>query len=113
LSDELHPITTEVSQAPELGASVNAPAPLPQFALREYFGVWQPSIQEEDAMNYILEEAKNSGLVSKGDILLMLSDIERKVGMNELPRLMRVFNWMKVNAQISDLLKQRKAFENA
>lgn len=103
---------TERTLEVQAEGSLNQPTQtLDQFALFEYFNNYQPTFKDQDAMSYIVKYASDNGVNGKGELFLMLRDIESKLGTNELPRLLRIVNYLKVTSQIGDLLKVQQSYE--
>jgi len=82
------------------------------ISLKGFFNVERPTVEEEEAMNWIYGQFEKMGATDMSEILLGIRDIEKRmVTPIGTPRAIAVKNYLKINSQIADLQGQREAME--
>ena len=82
------------------------------ISLKGYFGIDNPTVEEEDAMNWIYEQFEKMGPVNMAEILLSLREVERRISIPiDVGRLKAVRNFLKINSHIADLQGQLEAMK--
>lgn len=83
------------------------------LSLKGFFGIENPSVEEEEAMNWIYDKFEKAGATNMSEILIALKEIENKIGIQPLGvgRLIGIKNYLKLNAQIAELEEQKRAME--
>ena len=83
------------------------------LSLKGFFNIDDPSLVEEEALNWIYEQFDKMGAVNMAEVLWGLKEIERKMGIGTIgeSRVISVRNYLKINAQIADLESQKDAIE--
>jgi len=94
--------------------SVGNPATLEEidFApLLDYFGMDRPLLDEKNDLRYIYNWVRKQG-EEKGDQMLALKKLEIKLGFPPTGenRLKRIVNYLKIDEQLEDLLKEQEAY---
>lgn len=106
----IEPQNTEIttSHTVTMGSNQNDPKIEP---LKGFFGVKDPSIEEEDAMKYIVNYFVSHNIIEMPLILLNIREIQRHLGALDLTmsRLTAVKNYLKTQAQIEMLQGEQKS----
>jgi hypothetical protein len=112
--DIIEPSTTEEKESLDTNhPSSDLTRDMNFISLKGYFNLDNPSVEEEEALNWIYKEFEKMGTFDMSEMLLNLKDVERRIGVQPpgTSRATAIRNYLKINSQISDLQGQREAME--
>lgn len=81
--------------------------------LRHYFGIETGDSRSDDKLRFIIDWAKKRGIKSRGDLFAELKKYEMRLGEPNLgeTREGRLYRYLRLDQQISDLFKEMEAYE--
>lgn len=92
---------------------VNSSQDLNFISLQGFLGINNPTTEEKDGMNYIIEFFSQNGAKNMSDILLSIKGIENRLGITPIgqSRISALKNYLKISSTIAELKRQQEAME--
>lgn len=106
MSDIIQPKAIEQPAQNKLSdTTITDVSAVPIVSLKGYFNIELPTVEEQNCMQWIYSYFESIGTPSTTEMLLNLRGVEQQLGMAQLgeSRVKRLYQYFKLNKQISDL----------
>jgi hypothetical protein len=108
LTPQITETPTVVEPSPDVLTKVESEPLDLLIKAQKHFEVAKDNYPQMDMLRSVLQMLGESGLTKTGDVLLAIHDIEMKLGGKS--SLQNIYNYLRINGQILDLIKQKLSF---